>query len=95
VSRETHYVYADGSCLGNPGPGGWAAVIVKPGGVSSMIYKRRRQTSGPASGNRHGRQSKRINRRRAMGNSEAGIAEERSGYPTKSRPVSVKSEANK
>ena len=31
-------MYADGSCLGNPGPGGWAAVIVKPGGVSSTIY---------------------------------------------------------
>ena len=38
ASRETHYVYADGSCLGNPGPGGWAAVIVEPGGVSSTIY---------------------------------------------------------
>ena len=36
--KETHYVYADGSCLGNPGPGGWAAVIVKPGGVSNTIY---------------------------------------------------------
>jgi ribonuclease HI len=38
ASKETHYVYADGSCLGNPGPGGWAAVIVKPGGVSNTIY---------------------------------------------------------
>src|ERR1700675_809867 len=38
VSKETHYVYADGSCLGNPGPGGWAAVIVKPGGVSNTIF---------------------------------------------------------
>ncbi|HVC43894.1 MAG TPA: ribonuclease H [Candidatus Binataceae bacterium] len=36
--KETHYVYADGSCLGNPGPGGWAAVIVKPSGVSRTIY---------------------------------------------------------
>jgi ribonuclease HI len=35
---EIHYVYADGSCLGNPGPGGWAAVIVKPNGVSRTIY---------------------------------------------------------
>ncbi len=24
--------YADGSCLGNPGPGGWGVVIIKPGG---------------------------------------------------------------
>jgi ribonuclease HI len=38
ASKEIHYVYADGSCLGNPGPGGWAAVIVKPGGVSNTIY---------------------------------------------------------
>ena len=31
-------MYADGSCLGNPGPGGWAAVIVKPGGVSNTVF---------------------------------------------------------
>jgi len=37
-SKEIHYVYADGSCLGNPGPGGWAAVIVKPGGVSNTVF---------------------------------------------------------
>jgi ribonuclease HI len=36
--NEIHYVYADGSCLGNPGPGGWAAVIVKPSGVARTIY---------------------------------------------------------
>jgi ribonuclease HI len=24
--------YADGSCLGNPGPGGWGAIIIPPGG---------------------------------------------------------------
>jgi ribonuclease HI len=38
AAKATHYVYADGSCLGNPGPGGWAAVIVKPGGVSHTIF---------------------------------------------------------
>ena len=38
TSKETYYAYADGSCLGNPGPGGWAAVIVKPGGVSNTIF---------------------------------------------------------
>ena len=26
--------YADGSCLGNPGPGGWGVVIVRPSGVN-------------------------------------------------------------
>ncbi|MGA2412605.1 MAG: ribonuclease H [Candidatus Binataceae bacterium] len=35
---EIHYVYADGSCLGNPGPGGWAAVIVRPSGEARTIY---------------------------------------------------------
>ncbi|WP_169709435.1 ribonuclease HI [Deferrisoma camini] len=25
-------IYTDGACLGNPGPGGWAAVLVEPGG---------------------------------------------------------------
>src|SRR5260221_7627997 len=38
TSKDTHYVDADGSCLGNPGPGGWAAVIVKPGGVSNTVF---------------------------------------------------------
>ena len=25
-------IYTDGSCLGNPGPGGWGAVIIYPDG---------------------------------------------------------------
>ena len=28
---DEHLVYCDGSCLGNPGPGGWGAVIMGPG----------------------------------------------------------------
>ena len=24
-------IYTDGSCLGNPGKGGWAAIIIKDG----------------------------------------------------------------
>ncbi|HKM99542.1 MAG TPA: ribonuclease H [Candidatus Binataceae bacterium] len=28
-------VYADGSCIGNPGPGGWGVVIVRPAGSES------------------------------------------------------------
>lgn len=28
--RETIFIYCDGACSGNPGPGGWAAVIVYP-----------------------------------------------------------------
>jgi len=30
--RSQSVVYADGSCLGNPGPGGWGVVIVKSDG---------------------------------------------------------------
>lgn len=29
-------VYSDGSCLGNPGPGGWGAVIEDAGGVREI-----------------------------------------------------------
>src|SRR5579872_2324260 len=25
-------VYTDGACSGNPGPGGWGAIVVSPGG---------------------------------------------------------------
>jgi ribonuclease HI len=28
-------VYADGSCIGNPGPGGWGVVLTEPGGTVS------------------------------------------------------------
>ena len=27
-------IHTDGSCLGNPGPGGWAAVLALPGGAA-------------------------------------------------------------
>lgn len=29
-------VYTDGSCIGNPGPGGWGAVIESPAGTREM-----------------------------------------------------------
>jgi ribonuclease HI len=33
MSAATKYViYADGACLGNPGPGGWGAVVAEPAG---------------------------------------------------------------
>jgi ribonuclease HI len=33
AARETHPVaYADGSCIGNPGPGGWGVLIIEPDG---------------------------------------------------------------
>ena len=30
--QEKTIIYTDGGCTGNPGPGGWAAVILPPGG---------------------------------------------------------------
>jgi len=35
-SRE-YLVYADGSCLGNPGPGGWGVVVRDPDGVITEL----------------------------------------------------------
>lgn len=31
---EQYYVYTDGSCQGNPGPGGWAAIIKSSDGTT-------------------------------------------------------------
>ena len=30
-----HIAYADGSCIGNPGPGGWGVVLIAPDGATS------------------------------------------------------------
>ena len=38
-------IYCDGSCLGNPGPGGWAAVFVKNDQVVKKIYGFEKQTT--------------------------------------------------
>ncbi|MDO8434894.1 MAG: ribonuclease H [Candidatus Binatus sp.] len=32
-SDRHHLIYADGSCLGNPGPGGWGVVLQDPDGA--------------------------------------------------------------
>ena len=32
-----YLVYADGSCLGNPGPGGWGVVVRDPDGVVTEL----------------------------------------------------------
>jgi ribonuclease HI len=29
-------VWTDGACRGNPGPGGWAAIVVPPGGAAPV-----------------------------------------------------------
>jgi ribonuclease HI len=31
-AASAYSVYADGSCLGNPGPGGWGVVLIEPDG---------------------------------------------------------------
>ena len=30
-------IYTDGACSGNPGPGGWAAIILKDDKIKEMI----------------------------------------------------------
>lgn len=37
ISERHYLIYADGSCLGNPGPGGWGVVIRDPDGAISEI----------------------------------------------------------
>jgi ribonuclease HI len=37
ISSREYLVYADGSCLGNPGPGGWGAVVRDPDGVVTEL----------------------------------------------------------
>ena len=29
-------IYTDGSCIGNPGPGGWAAIIIENGATRKL-----------------------------------------------------------
>ena len=30
-------IYTDGACIGNPGPGGWAAIIISEGGKNELF----------------------------------------------------------
>ncbi|MDM7914377.1 MAG: ribonuclease HI [Candidatus Eisenbacteria bacterium] len=44
--RETILLYTDGACSGNPGPGGWAAILVHPAtGKRREISGAERQTT--------------------------------------------------
>ena len=37
LSPREYLVYADGSCIGNPGPGGWGVVVRDPDGVVTEL----------------------------------------------------------
>ena len=37
TSKAAYGVYTDGSCLGNPGPGGWAAIIINEKGEKQSL----------------------------------------------------------
>jgi ribonuclease HI len=37
IADSNILVYADGSCLGNPGPGGWGVIVIGPGDARREI----------------------------------------------------------
>jgi ribonuclease HI len=37
VRDDCYFAYADGACRGNPGPGGWGAVVVAPDGTREEL----------------------------------------------------------
>ena len=32
-----YIIYTDGACIGNPGKGGWAAIIIEPTGERGLL----------------------------------------------------------
>lgn len=38
ASNAVWIAYADGSCIGNPGPGGWGVVLIDPSGLQTELY---------------------------------------------------------
>jgi cyclic pyranopterin phosphate synthase len=46
LANPNYYqIYTDGSCKGNPGPGGWAAIIIKEGTIVQKISGNNVQTT--------------------------------------------------
>ena len=46
ISFKMKYkIYTDGACSGNPGPGGWAAIILENNEVKDMIYGNEKNTT--------------------------------------------------
>ena len=51
-------IYTDGSCIGNPGPGGWAAIIInekKQHHISGRKKKHHKQSNGITSSHQSAR----------------------------------------
>ena len=40
-----YIIYTDGACLGNPGKGGWAAIIIEPTGEKEIVGCERSTTN--------------------------------------------------
>ncbi|MBI2872675.1 MAG: cyclic pyranopterin monophosphate synthase MoaC [Chloroflexi bacterium] len=38
-------IYTDGACLGNPGPGGWGAVVIGEDGVRQWLFEHEEETT--------------------------------------------------
>ena len=45
ITKEEVDIFTDGSCSGNPGPGGWAAIILENNEVKDMIYGNEKNTT--------------------------------------------------
>jgi ribonuclease HI len=56
VSNSAVQIYTDGACSGNPGPGGWAAILIDDGneielsGGESHTTNQRMELTGPIEG---------------------------------------------
>ena len=38
-------IYTDGACSGNPGPGGWAAIIILDNKIKNVIFGKEKNTT--------------------------------------------------
>ncbi len=45
MSKKTVQIYADGACLGNPGPGGWAAILLYGGHRKELVGSESAETT--------------------------------------------------
>ena len=57
-AARKYVLYADGACLGNPGPGGWGVVIAEPAERVSRAERRTLSSDHQQQDGNHGRASK-------------------------------------